>query len=257
MYSLTKNYDIIVVKFKTKGVKNVEDFNEYKYDNNAIDLKSALSAQMTRVFGWMFIGLIITGITAYLTATSEAMMSMLYTGRFTFLGFLILEVVFVLFISSRAMHMDYGVAAAAFIMYSVLNGITLSVIFLAYELGSIYLAFFMTAGFFGFMCLYGLLTKADLTSLGSFLLMGLVGLIIVSIFNLILRSSSLEWILSIVGVAIFLGLTAYDTQKIMNISKHYTGTEKERNIAIVGALTLYLDFVNLFLKVLRVLNRRR
>lgn len=235
----------------------MDNYNGYNYDDGAIDRKSALSAQMARVFGWMFIGLIITGLTAKYIATSEAIVKMLYSGRFTFLGFLILELVFVWFISSRAMHMDYGMAAAAFIMYSVLNGITLSVIFLAYTGTSVALAFFMTAGFFGFMCVYGLVTKTDLTSLGSLFLMGLFGLIIVSIINLFLRSTALYWIISFVGVAIFLGLTAYDSQKIKAISMKYTGTEKERNVAVLGALILYLDFVNLFLYILRILGRRK
>lgn len=235
----------------------MDEFKDYKYDNGSIDLDSALSAQMTRVFGWMFVGLIVTGLTAMYTASSEAVLRMLYSGKFTFFAFMILEIIFVWFISSRAMHMDYGVAAATFIMYSVLNGITMSIIFLVFDLSSIYLAFFMTAGFFGFMSIYGLVTKTDLTSLGSFLLMGLVGLIIVSIVNMFLRSSSVEWIISIIGVAIFLGLTAYDSQKIKTISLYYTGTEKEKNVAIIGALTMYLDFINLFLYILKVLNKRR
>lgn len=235
----------------------MDNYNGYNYDDGAIDRKSALSAQMARVFGWMFIGLIITGMTAMYTATSETMIRMLYSSRFTFLGFIILEFVFVWFISSRAMHMEYGMAAAAFIMYSVLNGITLSVIFLAYTGSSVALAFFMTAGFFGFMCVYGLVTKTDLTSLGSLFLMGLIGLIIVSVVNIFLQSSTLYWIISFVGVAIFLGLTAYDSQKIKAISMQYTGTEKERNVAVLGALILYLDFVNLFLYILRILGKRR
>ncbi|HOQ00095.1 MAG TPA: Bax inhibitor-1/YccA family protein [Acetivibrio clariflavus] len=235
----------------------MDNFNNYNYDDNAIERKIDLSAQMTRVFGWMFIGLLITGFTAMFTATSEAMLRMIFTGRFTFFILLILELVFVVFISRRALEMDYGVAAAAFVIYSVLNGITLSVLFLVYTLSSIYLAFFMTAAFFGFMCIYGLVTKTDLTSLGSFLFMGLIGLIIVSVVNYFFNSSAVEWIVSIAGVAIFLGLTAYDSQKIKEISLYYTGTEKERNIAIVGALILYLDFVNLFLYVLRILGKRK
>ncbi|MEN2775497.1 Bax inhibitor-1/YccA family protein [Acetivibrio clariflavus] len=235
----------------------MENFNNFNYDDNAIERKVALSAQMPRVFGWMFIGLLITGFTAMYTATSEAVLRLIFSGRFTFFAFLILELVFVWFISRRALEMDYGVAAAAFIMYSVLNGITLSVLFLVYTLSSIYLAFFMTAAFFGFMCIYGLVTKTDLTSLGSFLLMGLIGLILVSVVNYFFNSSAVEWVVSIAGVAIFLGLTAYDSQKIKEISLYYTGTEKERNIAIVGALILYLDFVNLFLYILRILGKRK
>ncbi|MFZ5988558.1 MAG: Bax inhibitor-1/YccA family protein, partial [Bacillota bacterium] len=122
---------------------------------------------------------------------------------------------------------------------------------------SIATTFFITAGFFGFMSVYGLVTKTDLTSLRTILFMGLVGLIIASIINMFLNNNTLYWIISYVGVAVFLGLTAYDTQKIKNIHASYAGTEKERNVAIVGALTLYLDFVNLFLFILRILGRRR
>ena len=212
---------------------------------------------MTRVFGWMFIGLMVTGLTSLYTATNETFMMSIRSSGFTFYGLMILELVFVWFISSRAMKMEYGVAAGAFLLYSVLNGLTLSVIFWAYTRQSIALAFFMTAGFFGFMSVYGMVTKTDLTSLGSLFLVGLIGLIIVSIVNIFLGSSTLYWIISFVGVILFLGLTAYDSQKIKGISLQYMGTEKERNVAIVGALTLYLDFINLFLYILRILGKRR
>lgn len=235
----------------------MQNYNGYNYDDNAIDRKSALSAQMARVFGWMFIGLIITGITAMYTVSSETMLSFLYSSRFTLFGLMIVEFIFVWVISSRAMHMEYGMAAAMFILYSILNGLTLSFIFLVYTSSSIYLTFFMAAGFFGFMCVYGLVTKTDLTSLGSLFLMGLMGLIIVSIVNIFLKSPTLYWIISFVGVAIFLGLTAYDSQKIKALSMQYTGTEKEKNVAVVGALILYLDFINLFLYILRILGKRR
>ncbi|WP_010681071.1 Bax inhibitor-1/YccA family protein [Acetivibrio cellulolyticus] len=234
----------------------MQNYNDYNYDN-AIDRKSALASQMARVFGWMFIGLMVTGLTALFTATSPAMLRIIYTGRFTIFGLMILELVFVWFISSRAMKMEYGVAAAAFILYSILNGLTLSSIFFAYTFKSIALAFFMSAGFFGFMSVYGMITKTDLTSLGSLFIMGLVGLIIVSIVNIFLHNPTLYWIISFVGVAIFLGLTAYDSQKIKDISIRFTGTEKERNVAIVGALILYLDFINLFLYILRILGKRK
>jgi len=237
-------------------VTYLQNYNDYNYESS-IDRKSAIASQMARVFGWMFIGLMVTGLTALYTINSSAMINLIYSGGFTIFGLMLLEIVFVVFISRRAMHMEYGVAAGAFIMYSILNGLTLSVIFFAYTFGSIALAFFMAAGFFGFMSVYGLVTKTDLTSMGSLLMMGLVGLIIVSIVNIFLNSSPLGWIISIVGVAIFLGLTAYDSQKIKNISMHYMGTEKERNVAIIGALTLYLDFINLFLYILRILGKRR
>lgn len=237
----------------------MQNYNGYNYDNDngAIDRKSVLSAQMTRVFGWMFIGLIVTGITAMYTVTSEMMLNLLFSSRFTLFGLMIVEFIFVWVISSRAMRMEYGMAAATFIIYSILNGLTLSVIFLFYTGGSIALTFFMAAGFFGFMCVYGLVTKTDLTSLGSLFLIGLIGLILVSIVNIFLKSPTLYWIISFVGVAIFLGLTAYDSQKIKAMSMQYTGTEKEKNVAVVGALILYLDFINLFLYILRILGKRR
>lgn len=234
----------------------MQDYNNYNYDSS-LDSKLVLTTQMARVFGWMFIGLMITALTALYTINSGAIINMLYSGGYTFFGLLILEIVFVVFISRRAIHMQFGTAAVAFIMYSILNGLTLSIIFLVYSLGSIALAFFMAAGFFGFMCVYGLVTKNDLTTMGSYLLMGLVGLIIASIVNIFLNNGPLDWILSLAGVAIFLGLTAYDSQKIKAISMHYAGTEKERNVAIIGALILYLDFINLFLKILRVLGKKR
>jgi FtsH-binding integral membrane protein len=231
--------------------------NYSDYNLSEIEKKSAIASQMTRVFGWMFIGLIITGLTAYCTAMNEAFMISMITSKLGFYGLIILEFVFVWFISSRAMKMEYGIAAGAFALYAVLNGITLSIIFWAFTSDSIALAFFMTAGFFGFMSVYGLVTKTDLTSLGNLFLAGLIGLIIVSIVNIFLHSSTLYWIISYVGVIIFLGLTAYDSQKIKAISLHYMGTEKERNVAIVGALTLYLDFINLFLYILRILGKRK
>jgi uncharacterized protein len=141
--------------------------------------------------------------------------------------------------------------------YSVLNGITLSLIFYTYTASSIAFVFFISAAFFGFMSVYGLVTKTDLTSLGSLLFMGLIGIIIASVVNIFLRSSGLNWLISFVGVAVFLGLTAYDSQKIKNIHFSFAGTNKEKNVSIIGALTLYLDFINLFLFILRILGRRR
>lgn len=233
----------------------MQNYNDYNYGE--IDRKSAIASQMTRVFGWMFIGLMVTGLTSLYTATNLNLLRFIFSGRFTFFGLMILEFVFVWFISSRAMKMEYSVAAGAFILYAMLNGLTMAAIFLYYTGQSIALAFFMTAGFFGFMSVYGMVTKTDLTSLGSLFLVGLIGLIIVSIVNIFLHNPTIYWIISFAGVVIFLGLTAYDSQKIKAISLQYMGTEKERNVAIVGALTLYLDFINLFFYILRILGKRR
>lgn len=230
--------------------------NEYNY-NEVLTEKSSFAAQMVRVYGWMFIGLLVTALSALFTASSPTMISLIFSSNITFYGLLIAEIALVWFLSSRAMKMDYTVAAASFIFYAALNGLTMSVIFFAFSGSSIAMAFFFTAGFFGFMSGYGLLTKTDLTSFGKLMLMGLIGLIFASIVNIFLRSGIFEWIVSIAGVVVFLGLTAYDSQKIKYIHQQYSGSEKERNVAIVGALTLYLDFVNLFLYILRLLGRKR
>ncbi|MCX7710009.1 MAG: Bax inhibitor-1/YccA family protein [Clostridia bacterium] len=229
---------------------------DYYQQDRAYESGKSLSEQFVRVFGWMFIGLIITGVTAVFTANA------LLTGaigfsRLMFYSLIAVELGLVWFLASRAMKMSYGAAATAFAIYSVVNGVTLSTIFLAYTASSIAYVFFISAAFFGFMSVYGIVTKQDLTSLGSLFFMGLIGLIITSVINIFLRSSTLDWIISFVGVAIFLGLTAYDSQKIKDIHYAYAGTDKERNVAIVGALTLYLDFVNLFLYILRILGKRR
>ncbi|NLD50885.1 MAG: Bax inhibitor-1/YccA family protein [Clostridiaceae bacterium] len=212
---------------------------------------------MVRVYGWMFIGLLVTAMSALFVASTPSLIELIFLNNFTFYGLMIAEIAFVWFLSSRAMKMDYTMAAAAFLFYAALNGLTMSVIFLYFSGSSIAMAFFFTAGFFGFMSGYGLITKTDLTSFGKMMLMGLIGLILVSVVNIFLRNGVFEWIISFAGVIIFLGLTAYDSQKIKYIHQHYSGTEKERNVAIVGALTLYLDFINLFLYILRILGRKR
>lgn len=229
---------------------------DYFQQNQAYEAGRSLSAQFVRVFGWMFFGLMITGITAVFTANA------LFSGaiEFSYPVFLVLALIelgLVWFLAARAMRMSYGAAAAAFIVYSVINGVTLSTIFLAYTASSIAYVFFISAAFFGFMCVYGMVTKQNLASMGSLLMMGLIGLIIASVINIFLHSTTLYWIISFVGVAVFLGLTAYDTQKIKDIHYSFAGTDKERNVAIIGALTLYLDFVNLFLYILRILGKRR
>jgi uncharacterized protein len=225
------------------------------YNNNnskVIDARSSLNAQIARVFGWMFLGLAVTAVTSFFAIQFNIAANM-----FLFLILILAEFALVFYLSSRVMKMEYATAAAVFMAYSVLNGITLSLIFYTYTASSIAFVFFISAAFFGFMSVYGLVTKTDLTSLGSLLFMGLIGIIIASVVNIFLRSSGLNWLISFVGVAVFLGLTAYDSQKIKNIHFSFAGTNKEKNVSIIGALTLYLDFINLFLFILRILGRRR
>jgi uncharacterized protein len=225
------------------------------YNNNnskVIDARSSLNAQIARVFGWMFLGLAVTAVSSFF-----ALQLNIAANMFLFLILILAEFALVFYLSSRVMKMEYATAAAVFMAYSVLNGITLSLIFYTYTASSIAFVFFISAAFFGFMSVYGLVTKTDLTSLGSLLFMGLIGIIIASVVNIFLRSSGLNWLISFVGVAVFLGLTAYDSQKIKNIHFSFAGTNKEKNVSIIGALTLYLDFINLFLFILRILGRRR
>lgn len=229
-----------------------DDFNGYQQEDAL--KRGSFAAHMTRVFGWMFFGLAMTAAVSYYTAVSS--LRYLVSGPFVLLILFGAELLLVWNLSKKAMHMRYENAAAAFVVYSGLNGLTLSMIFLRYNLGSIALAFMITSVFFGFFSLYGYITKQDLTSWGSLLMFGLVGIILATLVNFFLRSDSFMYILSYITVAVFLGLTAYDTQKIKHIYSAYAGTDKEKNIAILGALSLYLDFINLFLSILRILNRR-
>lgn len=228
---------------------------QYNNQYQVFDTQKSLSAQFVRVYGWMFFGLIITGFTSAVTLVTPLIY--LASNWVSFIFLALIEIGLVWYLSSRALNMRYSAAAGAFIVYSILNGITLSIIFYAYTLSSIASVFFITAFFFGFMSVYGIVTKTDLTSYGSIFLMGIFGIVIASVINMFLNSSTLYWIISFVGVAVFLGLTAYDNQKIKRIHAAYAGSEKERNVSIIGALTLYLDFVNLFLFILRILGRRR
>lgn len=213
---------------------------------------------MVRVYGWMSAALMITGFVALLTVSSETLIGIVLGNRITFYGLLILELVVVFSLGRWINSMSAMTATLAFIFYSVINGLTLSVIFLIYTTGSIASTFFITAGTFAAMSIYGYTTKSDLSKWGNLLFMGLIGLIIASVANIFLNNSTLYWITTYAGVLIFVGLTAYDTQKIksMNIIGN-EGTEEDSKEAIMGALTLYLDFINLFLYLLRIFGKRK
>jgi uncharacterized protein len=221
-------------------------------------LQQSLDSFMYRVNAWMATGLAITGLTGYALFQSESFFSMLMYSRFLFLGLLIAQVALVIFFSTRIFHMSFAAAIATFIAYSILSGITLSFIFAVYEMGSIALVFGITMALFSLMAMYGYTTKTDLTSMGSFLLMALLGLIIAGVVNLFLRSSAFNFVISAVGVLVFVGLTAYDVQKIKQIGQGliYQGQNAQK-AALLGALILYLDFVNLFLNLLSLFGKRR
>jgi hypothetical protein len=216
------------------------------------------AAFMRKVFAIMALGLGATGLTALVVFNSAAATQFIFGTPGVYLGLIIAELIMVLTFASLARRMSAIGAAGLFYVYAILNGLTLSVVFLIYTKGSIASTFFVTAGTFGAMSAYGYVTKRDLTSMGSFMMMGLFGLIIASVVNLFLRSEMIYWLTTYAGILIFVGLTAYDTQKIKELNViGNAGTDEDHKEAIHGALILYLDFINLFLYLLRLLGRRR
>ncbi len=226
----------------------------------AEEVKSIQTSFVNKVYVWMGLALTITGIVAMRVADSGAFMEM-FTGASSAMPFYILiaiELGLVWWMVSRIDSMSSGFATALFILYSALNGVTLSVLFYVYTSASIASTFFITAGTFGICSAYGYFTKKDLTSIGGFLFMALIGIIIATIVNIFLASSTLYWIISYAGVAIFIGLTAYDTQKIKNMSLELDAdSEQGKKGAVMGALALYLDFINMFIFLLRIFGNRR
>lgn len=206
---------------------------------------------MSKVYGWMSLALALTGAIAMYVATSTDFVTAIVGNKWLFIGLLLFEVVLVLILVANIENFNFQTAFFLFFVYAALNGVTFSIIFLAYTSASVATTFFITAGTFGFMSIYGLTTKSDLSGWGNMLFMALVGLIIASIANMFIGSSTMDYIISFIGVIVFVAYTAYDTQKIKNSS--YAGEKA----ALLGALTLYLDFVNLFLYLLRFLGDRK
>jgi FtsH-binding integral membrane protein len=220
---------------------------------NSALVQESRRAFMSRVYGWMFAGLWITGVMALYTVSNEALRTFAMEWRF---ALLLAELGLVFALSFAAPRLSGAVAGAMFIGYAALTGMTLSVYFHFYTAGSIGQAFLMTAGTFGAMSLYGTVTKKDLSGWSSFLFMGLVGVIIAGVTNIFMRSDMLGFVTACACVVVFAGLTAYDTQKLRQMHAS-TGYSAAATISIVGALTLYLDFINLFLALLRIFGRRR
>ena len=223
-----------------------------------IEKASAQQAQLIRkVYTWMFAALLITAGVAYRVSTSEQLLGMIFSSKLSFYGLIIAQVGIVWYLSSRIQALTLLTATILFAAYSILMGVTMSAIFVVYTQASISSTFLITAMTFGVMSLYGYTTKKDLTSWGGILLMAVVGLIIASVVNIFLASSMFEFIISCVGVLIFVGLTAYDTQKIKALLENHQDNEEGQKIALLGSLTLYLDFINLFLFLLRLLGNRK
>lgn len=215
----------------------------------------AVNQFVRSTYNWMAAGLAITGLTAYSAANSETLIRLIFGNSILFFGLIIAELILVFSLSARINRMQASTATGIFMIYSVLNGLTLSVIFLAYTRASIASTFFVCAATFVACSVYGMVTQKDLTSVGSFMVMGLFGIIIASLVNMFLQSSAMNAVISYVGVIVFVGLTAYDTQKLkMMALSQPAGLEDGviRKGAILGALTLYLDFINLFLMLLRI-----
>lgn len=213
---------------------------------------------LAKVFYWMAAGLGLTGLTAYFAAATGLTLAII--GSPLFFVLILAELGLVFYLSARVERMQAATATGLFLGYSLLNGLTLSSIFLAYTMSSIAGTFFITAGMFGAMAMYGMVTRRDLSAFGSFLFMGLVGIVIASIVNIFLKSSGMAWVISMLGVLIFTGLTAYDVQRIKRMGEEgimAQGDGAIRKGAILGALALYLDFINLFLSLLRLFGGSR
>lgn len=226
--------------------------------NKDYAMSTAFPALMRKVFVWMTLALAITGLTAYGVATSPTILSLIFSSKVTFFGLIIAEFALVFAISGAINRLSLSTATMLFILYSVINGATLSSIFLTFSVATISKVFFITAGTFGAMALVGYTTKTDLTSMGKLLFMALLGIIIASVVNMFVGSSGLDLILSYVGVLVFVGLTAYDTQKIKQMCQAAPDAgESTQKLALIGALSLYLDFINLFLYLLRIFGNNR
>lgn len=223
-----------------------------------LEMSAAFPVLMRKVYLWMTLALVITGFTAYYVASSETLITAIMTNQILFWGLIIGELALVFGLSAAINKLSLTTATLMFVLYSVINGATLSFIFLVYTYSSITNVFFITAGTFAVMALFGYFTKTDLTSIGKILMMALIGIIIATIVNFFTKSEGLAVILNYLGVLVFVGLTAYDSQKIkqMLLTASDAG-EGAQKMALLGALSLYLDFINLFLYLLRIFGSRR
>ena len=223
-----------------------------------MEVSEAFPVLMRKVYVWMTLALLITGMTAYYVATNEVILTAILTNRALFYGLLIAELVLVIAVSAAINRLSLMMATLMFILYSVINGATMSVIFLIYQATSIATVFFITAGTFGAMAAIGYTTKKDLSSMGRILFRGLIGLVIATVVNLFIKSDTMTLILSYIGVIVFVGLTAWDSQKIKQMLMQAPDVdEASQKVALLGSLELYLDFVNLFLYLLRIFGKRR
>ena len=219
---------------------------------------SVVATLMRNVYIWMTLALVITGLTAMVTAKSEALMTFIFTNNWAVIALMILQLGLVFYFSARINRMSFSTATAVFILYSAITGLTFSSIFVVFSMNSIATTFFITAGMFAAMALVGSFTKKDLSGIGKFALMALIGLIIAGIVNMFLRNAMMDFIVSGIGVLVFAGLTAYDSQKIRQMLQMQSEiNESTQKLALFGSLSLYLDFINIFLYLLRFFGSSR
>lgn len=226
---------------------------------NTYASKAAQSTLMRNVYSWMTLALVITGFVSLYMAKSQTLLSMIMQNSMLLWILLIAEIGLVIFLSARMHRISFTTATLLFIAYSILNGVTMAFIFLIYTMTSIATTFFVTAGTFGVMALYGYVTKKDLSRIGNICIMALIGLIIATVVNIFLKNSMMDLIISGIGILLFVGLTAYDSQKIKQLltADDIEVNETTQKIALLGSITLYLDFINLFLYLLRFLGDRK
>ena len=234
--------------------------DRYPHSNGTIvQGRSGLQTYMAQVYGWMASGLFLTAFIAWYAANIPAVMQFVFASKITFFGLIIAQLALVFVISGLVHKLSGAVATSLFMLYSALTGLTMASIFLVYTYSSIASTFVVAGGMFGAMSLYGYTTKRDLSGFGNILFMALIGIVLASLVNFWLQSEALMWAVTYIGVVVFVGLTAYDTQKLKNIGQQIDVNDREnlRRYSIVGALTLYLDFINLFLMLLRIFGNRR
>lgn len=217
----------------------------------------AFPALMRKVYIWMAMALAITGVTAFGVASSPNLLELIFSSKLLFFGLIIAELALVILLTARLQKLSLTTATLFFVLFAVINGVTLSSIFVIYTMASIAQTFFICSATFGVMAVYGYTTKRDLSSMGKLLFMALIGLIIATVVNIFMRSSGLDMAISYIGVLVFVGLTAWDTQKIkLMLANAEDMGEGAQKIALIGALSLYLDFINLFIYLLRIFGRR-
>ena len=212
---------------------------------------------LTKVYGWMSLALLLSGITAFIVATSPFLINLVFGNKIGFPLLAIGEIVLVWWLSASIRKISTLAASIAFLAYSVINGATLASIFYVFSLNSIIVVFLVSALMFIGMSLYGVFSKSDIMSFGRYFSMAIIGLIVASVINIFLKSSGFNWVISIVTVVIFTGLTAYDTRKMILVSQQADGSDMFQKASIIGALELYLDFINIFLALLRIFGKSR